>query len=114
MITYFAIILSFLFEKKGQWGLPNVTIAGVLGMFTAVIANVVKSLGNYYATARMAGTELPPPHAVNRGIGMEGIGCILAGIWGTANGTVSYSATVVVIGLTKVNMVKTNLTYKLK
>ena len=39
------------------------------------------------------------------GIGMEGIGCILAGAWGSGNGTTSYSENVGAIGITKVHYV---------
>ena len=41
-------------------------------------------------------------HAINRGIAMEGLGCILAGMWGTGNGTTSYSENIGAIGVTKV------------
>ena len=102
--SYCNIVLYTQFFFKGQWGLPNVTIAGVLGMFAAIIANIIQSLGNYYALARMTKTVVPPPHAVNRGIGMEGIGSILAAAWGTANATSTYSANVVLVGLTKVKI----------
>ena len=33
---------------------------------------------------------------------MEGLGCILAGMWGTGNGTTSYSENIGAIGLTRV------------
>ena len=33
---------------------------------------------------------------------MEGLGCILAGMWGTGNGTTSYSENIGAIGVTKV------------
>ncbi len=36
------------------------------------------------------------------GILMEGLGCIMAGLWGTANGTTSYSENVGAITMTKV------------
>lgn len=36
------------------------------------------------------------------GIGVEGIGCILAGALGSGNGTTSYSENVGAIGITKV------------
>lgn len=85
-----------------QWGTPTVSFAGVLGMLAGVIASVIESIGDYYACARLSGAPPPPPHAVNRGIAMEGVGCILAGIWGTGNGTTSYSQNVGAIGLTKV------------
>ncbi|XP_072022550.1 solute carrier family 23 member 1-like [Amphiura filiformis] len=92
----------FYIPYPGQWGLPVITLAGVLGMFSAVIASVIESLGDYYATARMAGASPPPPHAVNRGIGVEGIGCLLAGLWGTANGTTTFSMNAGLVGLTRV------------
>ena len=36
------------------------------------------------------------------GIGIEGIGCILAGAWGSGNATTSYSENIGAIGITKV------------
>merc|ERR1712154_407998 len=48
------------------------------------------------------GAPPPPVHAINRGIAMEGLGCILAGMWGTGNGTTSYSENIGAIGVTKV------------
>lgn len=50
----------------GQWGLPTVTVAGVLGMFSATLAGIVESIGDYYACARLAGAPPPPVHAINR------------------------------------------------
>ena len=63
---------------------------------------MVESVGDYYACARLSGAPPPPVHAVNRGIGIEGIGCLLAGAWGSGNGTTSYSENVGAIGITKV------------
>jgi nucleobase transporter 1/2 len=39
---------------------------------------------------------------VNRGIGTEGLGCLVAGIFGSGNGTTSYSENIGAIGLTRV------------
>ena len=93
-----------LLSPAGQWGLPVFTAAGVIAMLSAVVASILDSLGDYYAVARMAGAPPPPPHAVNRGLFMEGIGCILAGVWGTANGTTTFSTNAGLIGLTKVRI----------
>ena len=60
-----------------QWGLPRVTVAGVLGMLAGVIASAIESIGDYYACARLSGAPPPPTHAINRGIGTEGFGCLL-------------------------------------
>ncbi|XP_071491350.1 solute carrier family 23 member 1-like isoform X2 [Diadema antillarum] len=92
----------FYFPYPGQWGTPRVTAAGTLGMLAGVLASMLESVGDYYACARLSGAPPPPPHAINRGIGMEGLGCILAGAWGTGNGTTSYSENIGAIGITKV------------
>lgn len=78
------------------------TVAGVFGMLAGVLASSIESVGDYYACARLAGAPAPPTSAINRGIGTEGIGCIIAGIWGTGNGTTSYSENIGAIGVTKV------------
>uniref|UniRef100_A0A0P4WE00 Solute carrier family 23 member 2 n=3 Tax=Scylla olivacea TaxID=85551 RepID=A0A0P4WE00_SCYOL len=92
----------FRFPYPCQWGLPTVSAAAVLGMVAGVIASMIESIGDYYACARIAGAPPPPVHAINRGIGFEGIGCLLAGLWGSGNGTTSYSENIGAIGVTKV------------
>nr|XP_040128114.1 solute carrier family 23 member 1 isoform X2 [Ictidomys tridecemlineatus] len=85
-----------------QWGLPTVTVAAVLGMFSATLAGIIESIGDYYACARLAGAPPPPVHAINRGIFTEGICCIIAGLLGTGNGSTSSSPNIGVLGITKV------------
>jgi len=87
-----------------------VSTASIFGMMAGMLASALESLGDYYACARLAGAPPPPMHAINRGIGTEGIGCVLAGIWGTGNGTTSYSENIGAIGVTKV---RTNLEGKI-
>ncbi|KAM9753740.1 solute carrier family 23 member 2 [Menidia menidia] len=86
----------------GQWGLPTVSLSSVLGMMAGVLASTMESIGDYYACARLSGAPPPPTHAINRGIAVEGIGCILAALWGTGNGTTSYSQNIAALGITKV------------
>lgn len=50
--------------------------------------------GDYYACARMCGAPVPPPYVVSRGIGAEGLGCFMCGLFGTGNGTTSYAENV--------------------
>ncbi|XP_057376803.1 solute carrier family 23 member 1-like [Daphnia carinata] len=92
----------FRFPYPCQWGLPTVSVAAVFGMLAGVLASAIESIGDYYACARLAGARPPPVHAMNRGIAIEGLGCILAGIWGSGNGTTSYSENIGAIGVTKV------------
>lgn len=52
-------------------------------MFAGVLAGMIESVGDYYACARLAGAPPPPVHVISRGIGAEGIGCIISGLIGT-------------------------------
>ncbi|XP_052721968.1 solute carrier family 23 member 1-like [Crassostrea angulata] len=94
--------LWFRFPYPGQWGLPTVSVSAVFGMLAGVLASIIESVGDYYACAKLAGAPPPPVHAINRGIGMEGIGCLLAGAWGSGNGMTSYSENIGAIGITRV------------
>ncbi|XP_062981333.1 solute carrier family 23 member 1 [Elgaria multicarinata webbii] len=85
-----------------QWGMPTVTAAAVLGMFSATLSGIIESIGDYYACARLAGAPPPPVHAINRGIFTEGISCVIAGLLGTGNGSTSSSPNIGVLGITKV------------
>ncbi|TNN66860.1 Solute carrier family 23 member 2 [Liparis tanakae] len=85
-----------------QWGVPTVTLAGVIGMMSAVVASIIESIGDYYACARLSGAPPPPIHAINRGIFVEGISCVLDGVFGTGNGSTSSSPNIGVLGITKV------------
>ncbi|HKI84799.1 MAG TPA: solute carrier family 23 protein [Candidatus Krumholzibacteria bacterium] len=85
-----------------QWGWPVFSAAGIVGMLAGYLASMVESVGDYYACARLAGAPVPRAREINRGIGMEGVGCLVAGIMGTGNGTTSYSENIGAIGLTRV------------
>ncbi|XP_058119868.1 solute carrier family 23 member 2 [Anopheles ziemanni] len=86
----------------GQFGLPTVSLAGVLGMLAGVIACTVESISYYPTIAQMCAAPPPPLHAINRGIGIEGLGTMLAGLWGSGNGTNTFGENVGAIGVTKV------------
>uniref|UniRef100_A0A8D8AFE7 Solute carrier family 23 member 2 n=1 Tax=Culex pipiens TaxID=7175 RepID=A0A8D8AFE7_CULPI len=86
----------------GQFGLPTVTLAGVLGMLAGVLACTVESISYYPTVSQMCGAPPPPLHAINRGIGTEGLGTVLAGLWGSGNGTNTFGENVGAIGVTKV------------
>lgn len=86
----------------GQWGVPTVSVAGVLGMLAGVLACTVESISYYPTTARMCAAPPPPLHAINRGLGTEGLGTVLAGLWGSGNGTNTFGENVGAIGVTKV------------
>lgn len=71
-------------------------------MLAAMVAAMIESVGDYYACARLSGAPNPPAPAVSRGVLIEGLGCCLAGIWGSGSGTASYAENISAISLTKV------------
>lgn len=95
-------LLNLLHLIAVQWGLPTVSVEGVFGILAGVLASAIESVGDYYACARLSGAPPPPNHAINRGIGTEGLGCVIAGVFGSGNGTTSYSENIGAIGVTKV------------
>ncbi|KAL7635327.1 UNVERIFIED_CONTAM: hypothetical protein RMT77_014394 [Armadillidium vulgare] len=86
-----------------QWGIPTVSASGVIGIIAGILSSVVESIGDYYACSRLAESGPLPEHAINRGIFIEGIGCIIAGIIGTGNGTTTCSANIATLRITKVS-----------
>ncbi|CAN5894062.1 hypothetical protein BH23ACT5_BH23ACT5_19490 [soil metagenome] len=62
---------------------------------------MIESFGDYHAVSRMATGEDPEPRTINRGIGAEGIGCFITGLFGGFAST-SYSENIGLVGLTKV------------
>ncbi|XP_045129344.1 solute carrier family 23 member 2-like isoform X4 [Portunus trituberculatus] len=92
----------FYVPYPGQWGWPRVTAAGVVSMLGASVASIMESIGDYHACARISGAPSPPISAINRGVFVEGLGCLLAGLLGTGSGTTSCSQNIGVISITKV------------
>jgi nucleobase transporter 1/2 len=85
-----------------QWGTPVFVPGLIVGMLAGYLASIIESVGDYYACARLSGAPIPDAKVINKGIGMEGVGCMVAGIFGTGNGTTSYSENIGAIGLTRV------------
>ncbi|KAM4521436.1 solute carrier family 23 member 1-like [Odontesthes bonariensis] len=92
----------FTVPYPGQWGVPTVNLAAVVGILAGIICSMAESVGDYHACARLSGAPPPPKHAISRGIGVEGLGSLLAGAFGTGNGTTSFSENVAALGITKV------------
>lgn len=82
-------------------------LAAVVGILAGIVCSMAESVGDYHACARLSGAPPPPKHAISRGIGVEGIGSLLAGAFGTGNGTTSFSENVAALGITRVSA-KTN------
>lgn len=89
-----------------KWGFPDLgssTLwAGVFGMLAGYLASMIESIGDYYACARISEAPVPTSKMISRGLGAEGLGCFIAGIMQTGNGTTTYSENIGSIGLTRV------------
>ncbi|MDI6860651.1 MAG: solute carrier family 23 protein [Caldisericia bacterium] len=88
-----------------RWGFPSNTgilVAGSFGMLAAYLASMVESIGDYHSCAKIS--EAPPPteRMISRGLGAEGVGCLIAGILQSGNSSTSYSENIGAIGLTRV------------
>jgi nucleobase transporter 1/2 len=57
----------------------------------------LSTLGHY-----LAGAPVPPPGLVCRGIALQGVSCILAGLWGTASGTTAINENISAMSITRV------------
>ncbi|MBI9106942.1 MAG: purine/pyrimidine permease [Spirochaetales bacterium] len=88
-----------------KWGFPSfnaITVAGALGMLAGYVGSMIESVGDYYSCARISEAPVPTSKIISKGIGAEGIGCLVASIFQTCNGTTSYSENIGSIGLTRV------------
>lgn len=88
-----------------KWGFPSlnaITLAGTLGMLAGYLGSMVESIGDYYSCARMSEAPVPTEKMISRGLGAEGLGCLIASVFQTGNGTTSYSENIGSIGLTHV------------
>jgi len=84
------------------YGPPQIELSVLIAVIAGYLSSMIESIGDYYACARLAGAPTPTRATINRGIGMEGIGSVVAGIMGTGNATTSYSENIGAIGLTRV------------
>jgi nucleobase transporter 1/2 len=88
-----------------KWGFPklsSITVAGSIGMIAGYIASMIESIGDYYSCARISEAPVPTEKMISRGLGAEGVGCLIASLFQTCNGTTSYSENIGAIGLTRV------------
>ncbi|XP_050398846.1 solute carrier family 23 member 2 [Patella vulgata] len=92
----------FYFPYPFQFGMPTISGAGYVGLLAATISSIIESVGDYFAAARISGAPPVPPHAINRGIAMEGFSSIISGMVGAGHATTSYSGNIGAIAVTKV------------
>lgn len=83
------------------WGMPLFDASLLIAILAAYLASMIESFGDYHAVSRVAAAPDPDEKTINRGIGAEGIGCFITGLFGGFAST-SYSENIGLVGLTKV------------
>ncbi|XVF46857.1 hypothetical protein PTKIN_Ptkin03bG0061900 [Pterospermum kingtungense] len=91
----------FRFPYPLQWGTPVVHWKMALVMCVVSIIASVDSVGSYHASSLLVASRPPTPGVVSRGIGLEGLSSVLAGLWGTGTGSTTLTENVHTIAVTK-------------
>lgn len=91
----------FRFPYPLQWGTPVFSWKMALVMCFVSIIACVDSVGSYHASSLLVASRPPTPGVLSRGIGMEGLCSILAGLWGTGTGSSTLTENVHTIAVTK-------------
>ncbi|XP_048529923.1 nucleobase-ascorbate transporter 2-like [Triticum urartu] len=85
-----------------QWGAPTFNADHAFGMMAAVMVSLIESTGAFKAAARLASATPPPAYVLSRGIGWQGIGTLLDGLFGTATGSTVSVENVGLLGSTRI------------
>ncbi|CAH9072750.1 unnamed protein product [Cuscuta epithymum] len=92
----------FKFPYPLQWGAPTFAAGHSFAMMSAVLVSMVESTGAYQAASRLAIATPPPAYVLSRGIGWQGVGVLLDGLFGTGTGSTVSVENVGLLGLTRV------------
>ncbi|GFS32644.1 xanthine/uracil permease family protein [Actinidia rufa] len=70
-----------------QWGAPSFDAGEAFAMMVTSFVALVESTGTFMAVSRYASATPLPPSILSRGIGWQGIGILMSGLFGTVNGS---------------------------
>ncbi|XP_057752151.1 nucleobase-ascorbate transporter 11-like [Arachis stenosperma] len=85
-----------------QWGLPVFHLRTCIIMAVVSLVASVDSVGTYHMLSVRANLKPPSSGIVSRGIALEGLCSILAGLWGSGTGSTTLTENVHTIETTKV------------
>ncbi|QCD88097.1 solute carrier family 23 [Vigna unguiculata] len=91
----------FRFPYPLQWGTPVFHWKMALVMCVVSLISSVDSVGTYHASSLLVASRPPTTGVLSRGIGLEGLSSVLAGLWGTGAGSVTLTENVHTIAVTK-------------
>ncbi|CAO4375010.1 unnamed protein product [Caenorhabditis nigoni] len=84
------------------FGPPKFNAALVCGFMASCFAAMIESIGDYNLCAKISKQTRPPPSNTNRAFVVEGVGCILAALWGVGTGITCYAENIAIMSVTKV------------
>uniref|UniRef100_A0A4X1UHW8 Solute carrier family 23 member 3 n=1 Tax=Sus scrofa TaxID=9823 RepID=A0A4X1UHW8_PIG len=79
----------FWLPHPAEWDWPLLTPRALAAGISMALAASISSLGCYALCGRLLHLPSPPPHACSRGLSLEGLGSVLAGLLGSPMGTAS-------------------------
>jgi len=91
----------FRFTGIAPWGFPKFSLISFGAILAGFFAVFIESIGDYFNVSNAAGLPDPSAETINKGIGAEGIGCVIGGMTGAVACT-SYTENIGLIGLTGV------------
>ncbi|CAL5212238.1 unnamed protein product [Lathyrus oleraceus] len=91
----------FRFPYPLQWGTPVFHWKMAFVMCVVSLITSVDSVGSYHASSLLVASRPPTPGVLSRGIGLEGLSSVLAGLWGTGTGSTTLTENVHTIAVTK-------------
>ncbi|MCL1941618.1 MAG: solute carrier family 23 protein, partial [Synergistaceae bacterium] len=92
------------------WGIPKFSAVAIGAMLAGFFAVMIETIGDYHSCAYSCGVSDPDEKTIARGVGAEGICCMLSGGLFGGVGTTSYTENIGLINLTGVasrNVVRT-------
>ncbi|XP_075386099.1 solute carrier family 23 member 3 isoform X2 [Tenrec ecaudatus] len=92
----------FWLPHPGDWDWPLLTPTALTAGISMALAASTSSLGGYALCSRLLHLPSPPSHACSRGLCLEGLGSVLAGLLGSPMGTASSFPNMGTVGLTQV------------
>ncbi|XP_047175350.1 nucleobase-ascorbate transporter 11-like [Vigna umbellata] len=85
-----------------QWGFPIFHFRTCIIMAVVSLVASVDSVGTYHSASLRVNLRPPTPGVVSRGIALEGLCSILAGLWGSGTGSTTLTEKIHTIDTTKV------------
>ncbi|ELR60768.1 Solute carrier family 23 member 3 [Bos mutus] len=89
----------FWLPHPAEWDWPLLTPRALAAGISMALAASTSSLGCYALCGQLLRLPSPPPHACSRGLSLEGLGSVLAGLLGSPMGTASSFPNVGTVGL---------------